>query len=415
MSGFAVQEPLFDIDETINENAERYIIKKSRIEELIKNGTTVPIDLNNIMIASHNTILSSGKNLTLVTKLWIYAIAELGKHSDLLAQGLLDIVLLAGTWSIGKKTAKVSILLIKKITEFLVRTDIKVLLITAGGITKYGFLVSSLVTSLLFWSGYSVSDIRNYIDLYLKGAVDENTLNVILLNETPSAIDNVSVPQSLAHLNTCLMYLKNVYVRNINLTNFANSIVENAENIFAITKSTMESTVESTVILFNDLKTSSKVLLSINDDDDYDDISISSKGSKGSKGSKRSQSKSYSSDDSQVSEATIESTATDLTSQITAGANKESLLDNLIEVNDNVNLEDDSKKLKNEGMPSQNSLITNDSQTNDSHPEYMIGGSKKSKTSKKSSKRTKHTKKTSKRSKKNTKRAKKSNKKSKKH
>lgn len=402
MASFASNEhiePLFDIDETTPQGVINYNEKRDRIKALIDDGTNVDQNASNIMLASETKIVANVNNFSVITKLWIYTIAELQKVNPSLAQGMLNIVLFAGTLTVGKKSLEISKIILTETVKLLLNTDIKKLLLNGTTLTKYGFIVTSLVTSILFWSGYSIRDANNLLSTYISGTITDDQVNEILLKKETPVIDKISLAQSLAHLNTCLLYLKKIVCKE-NLIVFAKSIMDKTRSFF----DNLCAAGTSGLTLIEELKTSSRVLL----DEDIDSYGTSSK-------------RKYSDDDSinssEASETTIDSTATKLTENIDIDNSTDpQLLDNLIEVNESAELSVENSKRSKYNENSQGSISSNltASQGDFSSQDSQLGGSKR-KTSKKSSNHAKHAKKTSKHSKKSKKHHRKISKRTKKH
>jgi hypothetical protein len=242
-------------------------------------------------------------NNTITTS--ITTLTELKRIKDFASIGMFNFVLIAGTFYIGKNVLPGTIDLIKFLVMYLFKNRDKIITYILNGTINVTHFIT-IISGFLFMAGYSQDSINTVITKFFKNdrefTEDEIAIMKIELQMQP----DLSLYTSLAYLNTCLMYLKKVYVRNINLTIFAEKIMESAIYIFDKTVNFGKSTMN----LIEELKTSSRVLL-----EDGENVSNYSKFS-----------------DETIE--TIETFSSSLTSGINENTSNDILLEKLMEVNE---------------------------------------------------------------------------------
>jgi hypothetical protein len=433
MSGFAVQKPSFDIDETNHFQEQMDNFRKRREEILNRIINQRPEEDDEItLIASETTIFHDEIKLEKCKDFFIFSLARLRQMGFVkeITEITLFFAMLIGLLKIASKGIDVStdiFNLIVGILPFIKNNAMFITFITSGIVTLFSFF------------GYSVVDLKQKLYDLFRGdrtEVNENeikeSIKKILNNNILFIMtENVDISKMLikyqAYIITCLEYLQSIGCPNFDFKTIFIDFITNSKYVLQdVLQDVCTNIIETGK---NMIENNANYLAAFDDNDsvvsDYKSIrpesSGSSTGSTGSTGSESSES----------SQETIANVVNTLLELKETELTEKTLNENLITLNDSFIIssskDDNSTISTRKSQESQKlSLSQSSHDNNDDDDAYdrqererdrksklvssiiMPGGSKrKSKTSKKTSKQTKRTKKTSKRAKKSTKKSKK--------
>jgi hypothetical protein len=228
--------------------------RKLKLAELNKKRDPSNNIQSSVIIANETELYAIPNDISIETKLMTWGISKLHTINTGLAQGLLDLVLVAGVYTIGKNIGKSEV--IGMIANF-VRTHMIPNIKTIQNNTTIFYIILTTCSSILFYSGYSLESSRAHV-LNLLGDIThaQNLMreDILQLSTTEPLSNKVTLAASMGHLNTCLLYLKKLWC-GIKLEPLINVIGRNGHNMSTIISTIATKTnsiTRTTIVTLND-------------------------------------------------------------------------------------------------------------------------------------------------------------------